>query len=96
MFKVFLAKPEKRDISFPDMNALPQITSAQLNAVANLIEEATGTKPDKNTVFDVVIGGLVKAGIKFDEAYEMVFGPGTYGKMIDEVYEALRNAPRKG
>jgi len=62
-----------------------QITTAQLNQVANLL----GTK-DKNVVFSAVIQFLVKSGLAIDEAFEMVFGEGSYERFAGQVYEALR------
>lgn len=62
------------------------ITAAQLNQVAELL----GTT-DKNVVFSAVIQTLVKqGGIPVRDAFEMVFGEGSYMKFAGEIYHALR------
>jgi hypothetical protein len=63
----------------------PTITAAQLNEVAALL----GTT-DKQTVFNVVIGTLVKAGVDVADAVDAVFGEGAYKRLAHQVYDALR------
>jgi len=64
-----------------------QITTAQLNEVANLL----GTT-DKNVVFSAIIKTLVEAGLEVSVAFEMVFGEGTYNKMAGFIYDSLKAA----
>lgn len=65
-----------------------QITTAQLNEVATLLNTT-----DKNVVFSAVIHTLVKAGgVAVDVAFEMVFGEGSYQRFAGQVYDALRAA----
>lgn len=63
-----------------------QITTEQLNQVAALLNTT-----DKNAVFTVVIGTLVKAGVDVKVAMDAVFGEGAYMKMAESVYHQLRN-----
>lgn len=63
------------------------ITSQKLNQVAALL----GTT-DKNTVFTVVIGTLMEAGVDVRAAVDMVFGEGAYTKMAGDLYDSLRAA----
>lgn len=63
----------------------PTITAAQLNEVAALL----GTT-DKQTVIDVVIGTLVKAGADVADAVDAVFGEGAYKRLAHQVYDQLR------
>lgn len=62
-----------------------QITTAQLNQAAALL----GTT-DKNLVFAAIIKTLVDAGLSVKEAFEAIFGEGSYDKFTGQVYEALR------
>ena len=61
-----------------------QITTSQLNQVANLM----GTT-DKNTVVRAVLCELFNQGISVDVAFDFVFGEGAYIKFAGQVYEAL-------
>jgi hypothetical protein len=62
-----------------------QITTAQLNQAAALL----GTT-DKNLVFAAIIKTLVDAGLSVKEAFEAIFGEGSYVTFTGQVYEALR------
>ena len=64
-----------------------QITTAQLNEVANLL----GTT-DKNVVFGAVLKNLFQNGIATDVAFDFVFGEGAYKRFAGDVYNALRAA----
>ena len=62
-----------------------QITTAQLNQVAELI----GTT-DKNVVFSAILKTLTEAGIRIDAAFDMLFGEGAFKQFSGNVYDALR------
>lgn len=62
-----------------------QITAAQLNEVAALLNTA-----DKNVVVSAVLQTLVRSGVEMNIAFDMVFGEGSYTKAAGIVYRALR------
>ncbi len=62
-----------------------QITTAQLNQVAELI----GTT-DKNVVFSAVLKTLIEDGISIDAAFDWLFGDGAFKQFAGNVYDALR------
>lgn len=64
-----------------------QITTAQLNEVANLLGTA-----DKNTVFRAVLCELFNQGIAVDVAFDFVFGEGAYKRFAGDLYTALNAA----
>ena len=64
-----------------------QITTAQLNEVANLL----GTT-DKNVVFSTVLKNLFQNGIATDVAFDFVFGEGAYKRFAGDIYTAIRAA----
>lgn len=63
------------------------ITADTLNQVAALLQTT-----DKNTVFTVVVGTLLKQGVDIKVAVELLFGEGSFEKMAGQIYDALRAA----
>jgi len=69
-------------------NEKMKITTEQLNAVATLLNTT-----DKNLVISYVIGTLVnEGGMSVKEAYEAVWGEGSYDQMAGMVYDMLKAA----
>jgi hypothetical protein len=62
-----------------------QITTKQLNEVANLI----GTQ-EKSVVFGAVLKSLFENGIATDVAFDFVFGQGAYQTFSGNLYDALK------
>lgn len=56
-----------------------------LNAIA---EELNTT--DKNLCINVALNMLVKTGVSIDDAFDLLFGEGSYKRFAGQVYEALR------
>lgn len=57
-----------------------------LNAIA---EELNTT--DKNLCINVALSMMVKTGVAIDEAFDMLFGEGSYKRFAGQVYDAMRS-----
>lgn len=67
------------------------MTTAQLNAVANLLE-ANGIEVTKELVFTVCIKTLVENGLPVREAIDTVLGEGRYQELASTIYDNLTAA----
>jgi hypothetical protein len=62
------------------------ITANQLNAIAKLI----GTE-DKSIVISMAIKTLCESGMKPSEAFDAVFGQGSFASFAGDIHAALSN-----
>jgi alpha/beta superfamily hydrolase len=58
-----------------------------LNEIATLLNTT-----DKNLVISVAIKSLTEQGLTVKQAFEVIFGEGSYEKMAGEIYDALKAA----
>jgi len=68
-----------------------QITTAQLNQVAELIGAT-----DKNMVFSAVLKTLVECGISTDAAFDCLFGDGAFKQFAGNVYDVYAQNKKEG
>lgn len=64
-----------------------KVTAQMANEVATLL----GTT-DKNLVFSAIIKTLIGEGFTIQQAYEALFGEGSYGALVGMVRDELRLA----
>lgn len=84
-FKIYASSVEFISSTQQPTKEAKMITTEQLNKVAEII----GTN-DKNVVIAVVLKTLIDNGMGVAEAYEEVFGAGSYQKLTGQVWEALQ------
>jgi type II secretory pathway component PulF len=68
-------------------------STTALNQVAELLR-SNGVTPTKEMVFTIALGTLVKAGTPVRDAFDMVFGAGSYVRAAGNLQAALATETR--
>ena len=68
-------------------------TTQKAVELLNTIAAELGTE-DKNACISIAIKMLVDSGKTVREAFEIIFGEGSYEKMAEKIYSSLRSERR--